>query len=125
MGLIDLKIATGDDLDAAGKQNCIFRNPNEGDASYRSRLIAHEEFYSKPFLDPADYAKTHGEYGGRILSRHMTLRDYFAAKATKEDVQEMRYLHMDKHPKDCEFIPLEWVEAKYKYADLMLAERAK
>lgn len=119
MGLIDLKIATGDDLDAAGKQNCIFRNPDEGDASYRSRLIAHEEFYSKPFLDPADYARAHGEYGGRILSRHMTLRDYFAAKALQGmlsalDASGLNYSN-----------PEMMAEHAFVFADKMLAERAK
>ncbi|MNG22488.1 hypothetical protein D3C85_396310 [compost metagenome] len=51
------------------------------------------------------------------------LREYFAAKATKEDVQEMRYLHASRYQGGEEFKPLGWVEAKYAYADAMLAAR--
>lgn len=63
---------------------------------------------------------TTSSYGG------MSLRDYFAAKATDEDISEARDDHfISCHSKVLKVIPLTRAQAKYAYADAMLAERAK
>lgn len=46
----------------------------------------------------------------------MTLRDYFAAHATEEDVQRFRKVHNTSYTT---------AQAKYRYADQMLKERLK
>lgn len=59
----------------------------------------------------------------------ISLRDYFAASATRDDLQAMRYLHIDNHarsggsPEDLP--PMSLAQAKYAYADEMLREREK
>lgn len=60
----------------------------------------------------------------------MSLRDYFAAKASDKDVSDMihdNYLAtcVRVDVADYEYVPLTRQQARYMHADLMLAERAK
>lgn len=55
----------------------------------------------------------------------MTLRDYFAAKATAEDVREVRYNYCVNNGDRADFEALTQAQARYLHADAMLAERAK
>lgn len=53
-------------------------------------------------------------------NRGMTLRDYFAAKASNEDIRSI----IDKRYA-ADATKISRAEARYMHADLMLAERAK
>jgi hypothetical protein len=58
-------------------------------------------------------------HGTQTLGMHftgMTLRDYFAAHATAEDVLRFRKVHNTSYTT---------AQAKYRYADQMLQERLK
>lgn len=112
MSLIDLGAASGEELDKAGAMYGLPRNYSESDNEYRQRIANHELFFGRPFLDPAEYASVHmGKYAGLLLAKHMSMRDYFAAKA-----MEIAYAG---------HAPEYLAEVAYQMADAMLAERAK
>ena len=57
--------------------------------------------------------------GATIMDNGMTLRDYFAALASEDDIRaNAMFGELYAHPEDrC--------KARYRHADAMLAERAK
>lgn len=67
---------------------------------------------------PTVYANLEGHYGTTGLS----MRDYFAAKASDADVGEIMGRHFDF---DTDEYTITRQQARYIHADAMLAERAK
>ena len=67
---------------------------------------------------PTVYANLEGHYGTTGIS----MRDYFAAKASDADVGEIMGRHFDF---DTDKYTITRQQARYIHADAMLAERAK
>ena len=55
----------------------------------------------------------------------MTLRDYFAAAASDDDVLDVRHTYYMANVDKPDFMALTQAQARYMHADAMLAERAK
>ena len=68
-----------------------------------------------------DYCESQGHYR-QYASDGMTLRDYFAAKASDDDIGEIMGSHFDY---DSDVYTITRQQARYMHADAMLAERAK
>lgn len=62
------------------------------------------------------------EYSGTGPELGMTLRDYFAAKATDEDIKSRMWVRVTRHAFRK---AMTREQAKYAYADAMLLERNK
>lgn len=70
---------------------------------------------------------SHGSMG-EVTHEGMTLRDYFAAKASDKDIEDQASILMTKKNADGEFdfLPDDWrAVCRYMHADAMLKERAK
>lgn len=63
--------------------------------------------------------------GESMTNLGMTLRDYFAANATDEDVLDVRHVYYMNNGDKPDFVALTQTQARYMFADAMLAERAK
>lgn len=63
--------------------------------------------------------------GSGVQYYGMTLRDYFAAKATDDDVLDIRHTYYMANGDKPDFMALTQAQARYMHADAMLAERAK
>lgn len=62
---------------------------------------------------------------GELKKGGISVRDYFAAAAGKEEVTEARDRHYEAHYGSVGFKPLSLEQAKYAYADAMLEARKK
>lgn len=122
MSFIDLKTATGYELDAAGRMQLIHRHQGEDDASFRKRLMQADL--------AADMRSLAGGYplpgGGPIKASEATLRDYFAAKAMSSVMSNSDAMDAaaDGCASDVELM-VNVANRSYAMADAMLAERAK
>lgn len=76
-----------------------------------------------PLAMPDQYHPEGAPLQQGLIDSGMALRDYFAAHASKHDVDEFKYIS----PSESNGWKTEraLVEAKYAYADAMLAEREK
>ena len=80
-----------------------------------------------PYTPPCD-AEGRMAAGYPYPEMGMTLRDWFAGQATEEDVRHHQYEAEKDRWVDGVLIPGDYItreEAKYRYADAMLAARGK
>lgn len=109
--------------------NFISRNPEESLVALAARLV--EAGYRKfEIIDeptaPADGGPAFGELkrvGDRAIKQGgLSIRDYFAIHANADEVTALQNRYLADHEDD---IGLTDVQARYRYADEMLKERAK
>lgn len=119
--MINVGLATGQDLDAAGVALRKPRRDGESDNSYRDRLLDET---------PLDGGAAFGEFKQAgdcsIKSGGISVRDYFAAKVMASLISNPEA--MEVASQGCEdgagMVAL-FAERSYAMADAMLAERAK
>lgn len=98
--------------------------PGNGWYSLAARLV--DAGYRKfEIVDGPELPYDGGAAFGELKKGGISVRDYFAAAAGKEEVDEARRRHYEAHYGSVGFKPLSLEQAKYAYADAMLEARKK
>lgn len=110
----DIKYMAGKDLDICGDRIGVARGSGEPCDAYRMRLI---ETLDRREGGGSAFGEFRQAGECSVKSGGVTIRDYFAAKAMAS--------MLDKHNAAAQLDPSLTACCAYRYADAMLAERAK
>lgn len=136
--LDDIRLASGSQLDLYGKELDTYRRTGECDDSYRQSLIFAFNARNRGTTQSNSSQGHNSAFGERFqvgdISKQvcgLTIRDYFAAHAAEKDIMSMVNQHFEDHHKvsthtgNEAYVPLTRAEARYLWADQMLAVRSK